>query len=65
VAPAADLDSAMELIGAALRAIDFHKSGDGAATERALRALLMRAAPDAHELALLGAIAREVVKRGL
>ncbi|NNJ10256.1 rRNA methyltransferase [Chloroflexales bacterium ZM16-3] len=61
-APAADLDRAMELVGAALRAIGFHKSGDGAATERALRALLMRAAPDARELALVGAIAREIVK---
>jgi TrmH family RNA methyltransferase len=61
--PAAELDHALELVGAALRAIDFHKSGDGAATERALRALLMRAAPDARELALIGAIAREVVKR--
>jgi TrmH family RNA methyltransferase len=64
-APAAELDTAMELIGAALRAIDFHKSGDGAATERALRALLMRAEPDARELALLGAISREIVKRAL
>jgi TrmH family RNA methyltransferase len=61
-APAAELDRCLELVGAALDAIDFHKSGDGAATERALRALLMRAAPDARELALLSAIAREVVK---
>jgi tRNA/rRNA methyltransferase len=64
-APAAELDAALALVGAALAAIDFHKSGDGAATERALRALLMRAAPDARELALIAAIAREVVKRGL
>jgi TrmH family RNA methyltransferase len=65
VAPASELDLALELVGAALRSIDFHKSGDGAATERALRALLMRAAPDARELALIGAIAREVVKNRL
>jgi TrmH family RNA methyltransferase len=62
-APAAELDRCLELVGAAMRAIDFHKSGDGAASERALRAILMRAQPDSRELALIGAIAREVVKR--
>ncbi len=63
-APAAEIDRAMELVGAALRAIDFHKSGDGESSQRALRALLMRAAPDARELALISAVAREIVKRG-
>jgi TrmH family RNA methyltransferase len=65
-APAADLDTCLDLVGAALRSIDFHKSGDGAAAERALRAILMRAGPDARELALISAISREIVKkRGL
>lgn len=61
-APLGEVERTMDLVRAALRAIDFHKSGDGAATERALRAVLMRAAPDDRELALIGAIAREIVK---
>lgn len=63
IAPADAQDRCLDLVGAALRALDFHKSGDGAATERALRAMLMRAQPDARELALIGAIAREIVKK--
>ncbi|NTV64336.1 MAG: RNA methyltransferase, partial [Oscillochloris sp.] len=63
VAPAAELDRCLDLVGIALRTIDFHKSGDGTASARALRALLLRAAPDARELALLSAIAREVQKK--
>ncbi len=61
-APVGEIDRCLDLVSAALRRIDFHKSGDGATTERALRALLMRADPDARELALLGAIAREIIK---
>jgi TrmH family RNA methyltransferase len=61
-AAAAELEQTLELADQALRAIDFYKSGDGAATLRAMRAMLLRAAPDSRELALLSAIAREVVK---
>lgn len=63
-APAGELEGCLALVDSMLRSIDFYKSGDGAATMRALRALLLRAEPDRRELALIGAIAREVVKRG-
>lgn len=63
-APAGELEGCLALVDSMLRSVDFYKSGDGAATMRALRALLLRAEPDRRELALMSAIAREVLKRG-
>lgn len=57
----AEIDAAMATIESALGAIDFAKSGNPAPALRGLRALLMRAAPDSREAALVAAVAREVV----
>lgn len=53
-----------EALAAAVAAVGFVKSGDGAATLRRLRALVARAEPDSAELALLTALMREVAARG-
>jgi TrmH family RNA methyltransferase len=60
-ASAAEVAALMAAAEAAIDAIGFVKSGDGAATLRRLRALLARAEPDSAEAALLTALAREVV----
>ncbi|KAB8144641.1 RNA methyltransferase [Chloroflexia bacterium SDU3-3] len=58
-ATAADLEQCFAEAERALQAIQFFKSGS-APTMRALRQLLQRAEPQAREVALLTAIAREV-----
>jgi TrmH family RNA methyltransferase len=60
-ATAGELELLGAALGAALDAVGFVKSGDGAATLRRLRALIARAEPDSAEAALLAAFAREVV----
>lgn len=60
-ATAAELAAAFEALAAAVEAVGFVKSGDGAAVLRRLRALITRAEPDSREAALLAAFAREVV----
>jgi len=58
----AELAAAVDAIERAIDAIGFVKSGTPAPTMRRLRALLLRAAPDPREAALVAAIAREVVQ---
>lgn len=60
-APAAELEAFAEALRDAITAVGFVKSGDGAATLRRLRTLIARAEPDSAELALLTALAREIV----
>lgn len=60
-ATAAELETLTAALGAALDAVGFVKSGDGAATLRRLRALIARAEPESPEAALLTAFAREIV----
>lgn len=62
-APAAEHERFAEALAAALGAVGFIKSGEGATTLRRLRAIVARAEPDSAELALLTALMREVVKR--
>jgi tRNA/rRNA methyltransferase len=61
LATAGEHEGFAEALAAAVRAVGFVKSGDGAATLRRLRALVARAEPDSAELALLTALMREVV----
>ncbi|MFQ3664083.1 MAG: TrmH family RNA methyltransferase [Chloroflexaceae bacterium] len=60
-ATAAELAATVEALSAAIEAVGFVKSGDGAAVVRRLRALITRAEPDSREAALLTAFAREIV----
>jgi tRNA/rRNA methyltransferase len=60
-ATAAEIETFADALGAALDAVGFVKSGDGAATLRRLRAIVARAEPDSPEVALLTAFAREIV----
>ncbi|NTU80872.1 MAG: RNA methyltransferase [Chloroflexales bacterium] len=64
-ATAAEHERFAEVLAAAMDAVGFVKSGDGAAAAalRRLRAMVARAEPDSAELALLTALMREVVKR--
>jgi TrmH family RNA methyltransferase len=57
----AQIDAALGAVEQALAAIEFAKSGNPAPAMRSLRALLLRAAPDSREAALVAAVAREVV----
>ncbi len=60
-ATAAELSATFEALAAAVEAVGFIKSGEGAAVLRRLRTLITRAEPDRREAALLAAFAREVV----
>lgn len=60
-ATAAEHERFAEALAAAVAAVGFARSGDGAATLRRLRLLVARAGPDSAELALLSALMREVV----
>jgi TrmH family RNA methyltransferase len=60
-ATAGELEALGAALEAAIDAVGFVKSGDGAATMRRMRAVLARAEPDSSEAALLTAFAREVV----
>lgn len=60
-ATAAEVEQLSDALGAAIDAVGFVKSGDGAVAVRRMRALLTRAEPDSAEVALLTAFAREIV----
>jgi tRNA/rRNA methyltransferase len=59
--PDADLERFFTTLEQALTAIHFLKPGQAPARMRRLRALLLRAAPDQHELALLHAIFHQLL----
>lgn len=62
LATAAEIETLIAATAELLAAARFVKSGDGQATLRRLRVLLLRAEPDSSEAALLTALARELVK---
>ncbi len=61
LATAAELEASFAALAAAIEAVGFVKSGDGATVVRRLRGLITRAEPDSREAALLAAFAREIV----